>query len=63
LILHWGHQYRATKKKNVSFQRNQGAEEVGDEVPDFPHSLKLADEYDYDNNNATMILKMEPRSP
>ena len=44
LILHWRHQYSTTKMNNVSSQENKGAEEEGDIMQDFPHSLELPGE-------------------
>ena len=35
---------------NVLFQQNQGTEEDGDEMQDFPHSLELGDECESKKN-------------
>jgi len=42
-ILHWRRQYSITRVNNVSFEQNQGAEEEGDEMQYFPHSLEFGD--------------------
>ena len=48
----WRHRYRVTQDEECIVSAKQGAEEEGDEIQDFPHSLELGDECDNNKNLA-----------